>query len=74
MNILFVHLLKFIPRNWAVALTKRTKSPRVARLMVLQSTVQRLAEQLVSQKYQAALNGKGSHDVMSLMGMANAFR
>jgi hypothetical protein len=62
--------MKYVPKSWAEYLMTQNSNPRIRRLRKHQELVMNLSRELIAQKYEAALKGKGSRDVMSLIGMS----
>jgi hypothetical protein len=66
--ILLLSLMKYLPESWASYLLTQNNSPRTIRAREHQELIQNVARKLVAEKYEAAVRGKGSRDVMSLIG------
>jgi hypothetical protein len=60
--------MKYLPESWARYLLTQNNAPRIVRAREHQELIQDVARKLVSEKYEAAARGKGSRDVMSLIG------
>ena len=66
--ILLLALVKYLPESWASYFLTQNNAPRTVRAREHQELVHDVARKLVAEKYEAVVRGKGSRDVMSLIG------
>jgi len=67
-QILFQGVSKFIPSRILEYLGDTGKSPRFVRLREARSVATSVAKQMVKDKAETLLQGKGSRDIFSLLG------
>jgi hypothetical protein len=60
--------MKYLPESWASYLLTQNNAPRTVIAREHQQLIHSVARKLVNEKYEAAVRGKGSRDVMSLIG------
>jgi hypothetical protein len=60
--------MKYLPESWARYFFTHNNTPRLVLAREHQKLIQDVARKLVNEKYEAAVRGKGSRDVMSLIG------
>ncbi|EPQ55474.1 cytochrome P450 [Gloeophyllum trabeum ATCC 11539] len=71
-RLLMDSLLDSIPARFIVHLYRRLPGRRFERMRETSEATYKIARQLVAEKYDALLSGKGNKDVMSLLVKANA--
>ncbi|OAX35978.1 cytochrome P450 [Rhizopogon vinicolor AM-OR11-026] len=68
-QILFREISKYIPDRILQCLTETSNNPRIQRAREVASLATSLAKQMVTDKAEMLLEGKGSRDVFSLLGV-----
>ncbi|OJA18401.1 hypothetical protein AZE42_06398 [Rhizopogon vesiculosus] len=70
-EIFFQGVLRYIPSRILEYLMKRSENPRIVRMREVGSLATSVARQMVKEKAEVLLQGKGSRDVFSLLVKAN---
>jgi hypothetical protein len=60
--------MKYFPKFWFRYFLTQNNAPRLVLARENQKLMHDVASKLVNEKYEAAVRGKGSRDVMSLIG------
>jgi hypothetical protein len=60
--------MKYLPESWASYILTQNNSLRILHAREHQELIQNVARKLLTDKYEAAIRGKGTRDVMSLIG------
>jgi hypothetical protein len=67
-QVFFQEFAKFIPNHILEYIVNTTKNPRITRLRETGNLAMSVAKQMVKDKAEMLLQGKGSRDVFSLLG------
>jgi hypothetical protein len=60
--------MKYLPESWVRYFLTHINAPRLVFAREHQKIIQDVARKLVNEKYEVAVRGKGSRDVLSLIG------